>query len=298
MYHDQSPYHTPRLPDLYQTPTQGNMLPPPPPPKFDRARSVIYDSIEGRGSHTPASSVTPDSEGSLPPRRQRTDTGIPRGEIGKRLSPREDLILIETCNENTFSYGLKDKVTEWWKKIEKDFQAVVNRPIPYKFVRRRIESLVEQRKKEIADYQTGDERKEHNWTHAIDAWIETVEIYNLEQENSLRENSVVKTKRAISIMKRTNMLKIHSKPKGIEDFYEDIEGLEDGGELKETDAALEPDYQSSPNVQERNFLDDDEDLSDGDIRPTKRAKVAMVNVSRPDSATPIQEEDALQPSVS
>lgn len=50
MYHDQSPYLTPRLPDVYQTPTQGNMLPPPPPPKFDRSRSVIYDSIEG---HTP-----------------------------------------------------------------------------------------------------------------------------------------------------------------------------------------------------------------------------------------------------
>lgn len=206
--------------------------------------------------------------------------------------------MIETCNENTFSYGLKDKVTEWWKKIEKDFQAVVNRPIPYKSVRRRIELLVEQRKKEIADYQTGDERKEDNWTHAIDAWIETVEIYNLEQENSLRENSVVKIERAISTMKRANMPEIHSKRKGIEDFYEDTEGSEDGGELEETDAALEPDYQSSPDVQERNFLDDDEDLSDGDIRPTKRAKVAMVNVSRPESATPIQEEDASQPPVS
>lgn len=60
---------------------------------------------------------------------------IPRKEIGKRLLSREDLILIETYNKNTFLYGLKDKVTEWWKKIENDFEAVVNRPIPYKSVR-------------------------------------------------------------------------------------------------------------------------------------------------------------------
>lgn len=217
MYPDHSPYYTPGYPDVYSTPSRGNMLPPPP-PQSNRARSVIYYSVEGRGQHTQASSATPDIEGFVPSRRQRADTGIPRGEIGKRLSPREDLILIETCNENAFSYGLKDKVTEWWKKIEKDFQAVVNRPIPYKSVRRRMESLVEQRKKEIADYQTGDERKEDNWTHAIDAWIETMEVYNLEQENSLRENTVGNTKRAISTMKRANMLEIHSKRKGIEHF--------------------------------------------------------------------------------
>lgn len=148
MYRDHIPYSTPGYPDVYSTPSQGNMLPPPP-PQSDRARSVIYDSTEGRGQHTQARSERPDFEGTVPYRRQRADTGIPRGEIGKRLSPQQDLILIETCNENTFSYGLKDKVTEWWKKIEKDFQAVVNRPIPYKSVRRRMESLVEQRKKGI-----------------------------------------------------------------------------------------------------------------------------------------------------
>ena len=60
---------------------------------------------------------------------------IPRKEIGKRLLSREDLILIETYNKNTFLYRLKDKVTEWWKKIENDFEVVVNRPIPYKSVR-------------------------------------------------------------------------------------------------------------------------------------------------------------------
>lgn len=68
---------------------------------------------------------------------------------------------------------------EFWSKIEKDFQDIVQREIPYKSVRQRMAYLVEQMKEGIADWVTGDERKEDNWTQAIDEWIETVELYVL-----------------------------------------------------------------------------------------------------------------------
>lgn len=38
---------------------------------------------------------------------------ILRRKIENRLSPQEDLILIEIYNKNKFLYKLKDKVTEW-----------------------------------------------------------------------------------------------------------------------------------------------------------------------------------------
>ncbi len=47
---------------------------------------------------------------------------------------------------------------------------------PYKSVSRRMAHLVKQRKNEIANWVTGDERKEDNWIHAIDERIETVEL--------------------------------------------------------------------------------------------------------------------------
>ena len=112
MYRDHSPYYTAKYLDIYSNLSQGNMLSPLP-PQSDWVRSVIYDSVKGRGQHTKASSATPDFKGSVPSRRQQADTGITRGEIRKRLSLREDLILIEIYNKNTFSYELKDKVTEW-----------------------------------------------------------------------------------------------------------------------------------------------------------------------------------------
>lgn len=59
-----------------------------------------------------------------------------------------------------------------------------------------------------------------------------MEIYNLKQKNSLKENNVVKTKYAISTTKCLIILEIYSKYKKIEDFYEDIEGSEDKREKK------------------------------------------------------------------
>ena len=81
---------------------------------------------------------------------------------------------------------------------------------------------------------TGDERKEDNWTYAIDEWIETVELYDLEQRNSHRENTMLKTQKAIGNMKRINMMNIHSKKWSLKEFIEDLDD-EDEESTRERD---------------------------------------------------------------
>ncbi len=83
--------------------------------------------------------------------------------------------------------------------------------------------MAEQRKKEIADWVIGDKKKEDNWTHAIDEWIETVELYNLEQENSHRENTILKTQKVIRNMKRINMMIIDSEKRSLEEFIDNLD---------------------------------------------------------------------------
>ena len=200
------------------------ILPPP------QARSVILKSVEeSPGLESPSPAPEQQRSRSRPQSQPQT----PRTH-GRHLDPREDLLLVETCNKNSLSYGIKDGITEFWSKIETDFQDIVQRNPPYKSVKRRIAHLVEQRKKEIADWVTGDERKEDNWTHAIDEWIETVELYDLEQENSHSENTMLKTQRAIGNMKRINMMNIHSQKRSLEEFMEDLDD-EDEESTRERD---------------------------------------------------------------
>ena len=70
---------------------------------------------------------------------------------------------------------------------------------------------------------TGNKKKEDNWTYAIDKWIETVELYDLEQENSHRENTTLKMQKAIGNMKRINMMNIHSEKRSLKEFMEDLD---------------------------------------------------------------------------
>lgn len=51
-------------------------------------------------------------------------------------------------------------------------------------------------------------------------------------------------------MKRVNMLEIHSKQKGIEDFYEGTKESEEEEELEATNSHLELDDKSLPDVLE------------------------------------------------
>lgn len=257
----QTPYQSPRYPTPYQPSytqndqyyTPGPMIAPSqisltansilmlPPP---RAKSVILKSVEESPS---LESASPAPEQQRSRSRLQSQSQIPRTH-GRHLDPREDLLLVETCNKNSLSYGIKDGITEFWSKIEADFQDIVQRNPPYKSVKRRVAYLVEQRKKEIADWVTGDERKEDNWTHAIDEWIETVELYDLEQENSHRENIMLKTQRAIGNMKRINMMNIHSEKRSLEEFMEDLDD-EDEESTRERDIDqrdLSANYEKSP----------------------------------------------------
>lgn len=68
--------------------------------------------------------------------------------------------------------------------------------------------------------------------------------------------------------------------------------------MEATNSRLGPDYKGSPDVLEDELLDDDEDLSDKAIRPTKRAKVITVDAIGPGSATPTQERETSQLPVS
>ena len=87
--------------------------------------------------------------------------------------------------------------------------------------------LVEQRKKEIANWVISDEKNEDNWTYAIDEWIETVELYNLEQENSHKENTTLKTQKAIGNMKCIKIMNIHSEKQSLEEFMENLDNKDE-----------------------------------------------------------------------
>lgn len=50
-----------------------------------------------------------------------------------------------------------------------------------------------------------------------------MELYDLEQENSHRENTTLKTQKAIENMKRINMMNIHSEKRSLEEFMEDLD---------------------------------------------------------------------------
>lgn len=68
------------------------------------------------------------------------------------------------------------------------FQALVQRPYPYKSVQRRMKVLMEARKQELADYKSGDERREDDWTRALDKWIRHVDLHDLEQQSSRKRS--------------------------------------------------------------------------------------------------------------
>lgn len=68
------------------------------------------------------------------------------------------------------------------------FQALVQRPYPYKSVQRRMKVLMEARKQEITDYKSGDERREDDWTRALDKWIRHVDLHDLEQQSSRKRS--------------------------------------------------------------------------------------------------------------
>lgn len=107
---------------------------------------------------------------------------------GKQLTRKEDALLIEVCNKNRKAYGRKDLQTEFWNLIVDQFQALVQRPYPYKSVQRRMKVLMEARKQEIADYKSGDERREDDWTRALDKWIRHVDLHDLEQQSSRKRS--------------------------------------------------------------------------------------------------------------
>lgn len=107
---------------------------------------------------------------------------------GKQLTRKEDALLIEVCNKNRKAYGRKDLQTEFWNLIVEQFQALVQRPYPYKSVQRRMKVLMEARKQEIADYKSGDERREDDWTRALDKWIRHVDLHDLEQQSSRKRS--------------------------------------------------------------------------------------------------------------
>ena len=107
---------------------------------------------------------------------------------GKQLTRKEDALLIEVCNKNRKAYGRKDLQTEFWNLIVDQFQALVQRPYPYKSVQRRMKVLMEARKQELADYKSGDERREDDWTRALDKWIRHVDLHDLEQQSSRKRS--------------------------------------------------------------------------------------------------------------
>lgn len=48
--------------------------------------------------------------------------------------------------------------------------------------------LMEARKQELADYKSGDERREDDWTRALDKWIRHVDLHDLEQQSSRKRS--------------------------------------------------------------------------------------------------------------
>ena len=241
----------------FELPSELKMMPPPP----NWAASTVLQSIENQFQSTPPLTGQRRS-------RAKSQSQAPRTH-GRHLDAREDLLFVETCNKNSLSYGIKDGITEFWSKIEKDFQDIVQRKTLYKSVRRRMAYLVEQKKKETADWVTGDERKENNWTHAIDEWIETVELYDLEQENSHQKNTILKTQKAIGNMKRTNMMNICSEKRSLEEFMHDLSENEGDVSIEEVmeKKNLIADYKLSPLLFDNPFRDFREASLDLDSTP-------------------------------
>lgn len=50
-----------------------------------------------------------------------------------------------------------------------------------------------------------------------------MELYNLEQKNSHRENTTLKMQKAIRNMKRINIINIHGEKRSLEEFMEDLD---------------------------------------------------------------------------
>lgn len=264
----------------FEPPSELEMMPPPP----NRAASTVLQSIKNQSQSTPPLTGQRRS-------RAKSQSQAPRIH-GRHLDARENLLLVETCNKNSLSYGIKDGLTEFWSKIEKDFQDIVRREIPYKSVRRRMAYLVEQRKKEIADWVTGDERREDNWTHAIDEWIETVELHDLEQENSHRENTILKTQKAIGNMRRENMMNIHSEKRSLEEFMHDLSEDEGDVSVEEVIEKKNPtaDYRQSPPLSDNHPGDFREASLDSDSTP-KPTKSHTQSTKRPRRQSSAQSSD-------
>lgn len=137
---------------ILPTPNLGPMLP------TLCAKSVIMNSIE----ESPGlESLSPAPEQRRSRSRPQSQSQTPRIH-GRHLDLRENLLLVKTCNKNSFLYGIKDGITEFWSKIEADFQGIIQRNPPYKSFKHWMAYLVERRKKEIVDWVTGDERKKDN----------------------------------------------------------------------------------------------------------------------------------------
>lgn len=118
----------------------------------------------------------------------------------KRLTPGEDLKLIQLCIQHSNTYGQPKKLLVWWKIIGNKFNNWLGAEVTNH--RRHVDKLIEKRQLFLSMLGTGDEDEESPFKEAIDSWIailathqEVVGAKKKTAEEERRENDLMKEKR-------------------------------------------------------------------------------------------------------
>lgn len=109
---------------------------------------------------------------------------------GKPISAEEEIELFRICKRHEKSYGRKGEkegMAHFWNLVVTDFNDYRgNIPYSAKSCQRRVTSKMMQRKLELQMEEIGSEKRCTDWTIAIDAWKDVVELYETTEKEKKR----------------------------------------------------------------------------------------------------------------
>lgn len=124
---------------------------------------------------------------------------LDKKQRGKSISVEEEDELFRICKRHEKSYGRKGQkegMAYFWNLVVADFiNYRDNIPYSSKSCQRRVTTKMIQRKLELQMEEIGSEKRCTEWTAAVDAWIEVVELYEIteKEKKGLKEKSLSKS---------------------------------------------------------------------------------------------------------
>ena len=128
-----------------------------------------------------------------------------------KLSPAEDLALIQYCLKYSDTYGRSKSDAAWWNAVGNKF----NRSFGKNFTnhKRRVNDLVKTRKLFLEMLQTGDEDEKGPFIDAITQWIKITDGYEDQEATRKKTQQEIDTEDERATDLRANMTKVLSQKK-------------------------------------------------------------------------------------